>query len=121
MKDFITITKALADENRVRILTALESRELCVCQLIALLQLAPSTVSKHLWILKQAGLIDLRKEGRWSYYRLANQNPSELVATTLSWTLTATQTCSQTRKDQEKLQEILKMEPDELCQCISKQ
>ena len=121
MKDFITITKALADENRVRILTALESRELCVCQLIALLQLAPSTVSKHLWILKQAGLIDLRKEGRWSYYRLANQNPSKLVATTLSWTLTATQTCSQTRKDQEKLQEILKMEPDELCQCISKQ
>ena len=58
MLEFMNITKALADENRVRILLALHGRdELCVCQLIDLLQLAPSTVSKHLFILRNARLI----------------------------------------------------------------
>ena len=58
MFGFMNITKALADENRVRILMALNGRnELCVCQLIDMLQLAPSTVSKHLFILRNARLI----------------------------------------------------------------
>ncbi len=117
MKEFISITKALSDENRVRILLVLEGRELCVCQLIALLGLAPSTVSKHLWLLKQAGLIDLRKEGRWSYYRIAYENSSELISQAISWTLSNTRSSSCAIKDQAKLQEILKMEPDELCEC----
>ncbi len=66
MRDVVTIAKALSNENRVRILAILEGRELCVCQVIELLGLAPSTVSKHLSILKQARLIDGRKQGRWS-------------------------------------------------------
>ena len=70
MLAFMNITKALADENRVRILAALKNRELCVCQIIDLLQLAPSTVSKHLSILRQARLLAVRKTGRWAYYRL---------------------------------------------------
>lgn len=65
MFNFINITKALAEENRVRILLALEGRELCVCQIFELLDLAPSTVSKHLSILRQARLVEGRKEGRW--------------------------------------------------------
>ena len=60
MRDVVTIAKALSDENRVLILTILEGRELCVCQVIELLGLAPSTVSKHLSILKQARLVDGR-------------------------------------------------------------
>jgi DNA-binding transcriptional ArsR family regulator len=44
--------------------------ELCVCQIIELLGLVPSTVSKHMSILKQAGLVENRKEARWMYYRL---------------------------------------------------
>jgi DNA-binding transcriptional ArsR family regulator len=71
MLEFINITKALADENRVRILLALNGRdELCVCQLFDMLQLAPSTVSKHLFILSNARLIYSRKEARWIYYGL---------------------------------------------------
>jgi len=70
MQDFMTITKALADENRVRLLLALRGGQLCVCQMIELLGLAPSTVSKHLSILNQARLVEKRKEERWIYYGL---------------------------------------------------
>ncbi len=69
----MAVLKALADENRVRILTALRPKELCVCQIVELLGLAPSTVSKHMAILKQARLVDSRKESRWMFYRLAEK------------------------------------------------
>ncbi len=73
MKQALQVFGALSDENRVRMLFALRHGELCVCQLIELMGLSPSTVSKHLSILRDAGLLDSRKEGRWVYYRLANQ------------------------------------------------
>ena len=83
---FMNITKALADENRVRILMALNGRdELCVCQLIDMLQLAPSTVSKHLFILRNARLILGRKEGRWMYYRLNGEADAGVVKEALDW------------------------------------
>ena len=76
MRDLMAVIKALADENRVRILMALGPKELCVCQIVELLGLAPSTVSKHMAILKQARLVDSRKEGRWMFYRLAEEDAS---------------------------------------------
>ena len=59
------VAKALSDETRVRILAMLSFGELCVCDIIDVLGLAPSTVSKHLSILYQAHLINARKEGKW--------------------------------------------------------
>src|SRR5664280_1261035 len=76
MRDLMAVIKALADENRVRILMALGPKELCVCQVVELLGLAPSTVSKHMAILKQARFVDGRKEGRWMFYRLAEKEAS---------------------------------------------
>ncbi len=70
MRTTLKITKALADRQRVRILMMLRSGELCVCRIVAVLGLAPSTVSKHLSLLSDAGLLDCRKEGRWAYCRL---------------------------------------------------
>ena len=84
MRDLMTVIKALADENRVRVLMALGPKELCVCQIVELLGLAPSTVSKHMSILKQARLVDSRKEGRWMYYRLANSTAPALVRQTVT-------------------------------------
>lgn len=72
MRTLTTVLKALADENRVRILWAVQGRELCVCQIVELLGLAQSTVSKHLSILHHARLVDSRKQGRWMYYRAAD-------------------------------------------------
>ena len=74
MREFMNITKALADENRVRALLALRHGELCVCRITELFGLAVSTVSKHLSILYQAGLVESRKEGRWMYYRLPGKS-----------------------------------------------
>ena len=108
MLEFMNITKALADENRVRILLALHGRdELCVCRLIDLLQLAPSTVSKHLFILRNARLIDGRKEGRWMYYRLNRQGGSAAVAQALEWVIRSVGDTPQAQRDTERLDEIL--------------
>ena len=73
MRNLVELVKALGDESRMRALYALKDGELCVCQLIALLELAPSTVSKHLSILRSARLVDSRKEGRWMYYSLSRE------------------------------------------------
>jgi ArsR family transcriptional regulator len=74
MRDVMTVLKALADENRVRALMALAGGELCVCQIVELLGLATSTVSKHMAILRHARLVQSRRDGRWIYYRLATDD-----------------------------------------------
>jgi DNA-binding transcriptional ArsR family regulator len=87
MLQFMNLTKALSDENRVRILLALsEKEEICVCHLIDLLDLAPSTVSKHLFLLKNARLVTARKDGRWMHYRLNKESGAPpLVKEALEW------------------------------------
>jgi len=115
MREFINVAKALADENRVRALLALRQRELCVCQITELLALAPSTVSKHMSILKQARLVDSRKNGRWIYYRLADDDVPAEASEAVAWVRRTLSSDSQTRKDDARLEEILKLEPDVLC------
>ena len=70
LEELIRIHKALAHPVRVRVLAMLRGGELCVCQLNAVIGLAPSTISAHLAELKDAGLVGERKEGRWVHYRL---------------------------------------------------
>jgi ArsR family transcriptional regulator, arsenate/arsenite/antimonite-responsive transcriptional repressor len=115
MRNVISIAKALSDENRVRIVGMLDGRELCVCQVIELLALAPSTVSKHLAILKQARLIDGRKDGRWMYYRLADDDAPRAVHEVLHWTLQTLKGDKQIREDAKRLNQILAMDPEVLC------
>jgi ArsR family transcriptional regulator len=64
------IAKALAHPSRLLILEALDGREMCVCDLTELVGADQSTVSKHLAILKQAGLVEDRKDGVMAYYRV---------------------------------------------------
>ncbi len=68
---FESVGRAISDRNRIRILKMLEPGELCVCQITAILGLAPASASKHLSLLRMAGLLTHRKEGRWVYYRLS--------------------------------------------------
>jgi DNA-binding transcriptional ArsR family regulator len=116
--DFLNVTKALSDRNRVRALMALRGRELCVCQIIKLLGLAPSTVSKHMSILRAAGLVDARKEGTWMHYSLAKR-PGPAAGPALAMTAAALQKNGEILKDEKELRKILKMKPDELC-CLEK-
>ena len=74
IEQFEQAGRAIADPSRLRILKMLEAEELCVCQITAVLGLAPATVSKHLSLLRAAGLVAQRKAGRWIYYRLAERS-----------------------------------------------
>ena len=104
LKEFISITKALSDSNRVRALMALRKGELCVCQIIELLNLAPSTISKHMTILKQAGLVESRKDSRWVYYSLADTNQSEKeIAKIIEMAVTLLKHDNEIRKDDKTL------------------
>ena len=80
MRDLMAVTKALADENRVRVLVVLGRRELCVCQIVEFLGLAPLTVSKHLAILNRRGFVEGRKKGRWMFYRATRENAATEAA-----------------------------------------
>lgn len=87
MEAFIGCAKALGDWQRVRAVLALQDGELCVCEIIELLGLAPSTVSRHMSILRRAGLVTARKDGRWTFYRLAGAEASSEVRAALKWAL----------------------------------
>jgi DNA-binding transcriptional ArsR family regulator len=115
MREFMAITKALGDENRVRVLLALQGGELCVCQITELFDLAASTISKHLAILYQAGLVDSRKDGRWIYYSLPAKGGSAPAREAIRWVARSLARDSRTAADVARLKQILAMDPAELC------
>jgi len=106
---------ALSDENRVRLLFALRQGELCVCQLIALLELSPSTVSKHLSILRDAGLLESRKEGRWVYYRMAENPDFPIVGNNAPALFQALEKNPVIKEDARRLKVICRENMDDLC------
>ncbi len=116
MLETLNITKALSDETRIRALMMLTGGELCVCQIIEMLGLAPSTVSKHMSILRQAGLVETRKEGRWIYYRLADSK-SLIAHEILEWLKSHLKKDKRILDDTKRLKRIEKMDKDELCEC----
>jgi len=83
MKDFLKVMKALSDSSRVKIVKALQFKPMCVCEIHTALGLAQPTVSKHLKILEDAGLVVSRKCGQWVNYSLADGNMSPYAATLL--------------------------------------
>lgn len=121
MREILDITKALADGNRLRVLMALRGGELCVCQIVALLQLAPSTTSKHMSILRQARLVESRKEGRWMYYRLPDREAPKAAKEAVAWVGRHLGESPQIVRDAKELERILWMDPEEICkgQCKS--
>ena len=84
MKYSIRVMKALSDPNRVRVLKLLQNKELCVCNIQEVLQLAQSTVSRHMKVLESAGLVERRRQGTWIMYKLSVKHESEYEAAMLS-------------------------------------
>jgi ArsR family transcriptional regulator len=115
MREFMIITKALSDPNRVRVLLALRKGELCVCQITELFGLAPSTVSKHLSVLKHAGLILSRKSERWVYYRLPDKSAPIVVREAFDWAKKSLGRSDEAVADARRLQKISKMDLKEIC------
>lgn len=83
LRAYETTMKAVADPTRVRILKILEGGELCVCQIIAVIALGQSTISKHLFLLRAAGLIKDRRDKKWIHYSLDGKSENPYVGTLL--------------------------------------
>ena len=83
MKSFLKVMKALSDPNRVKIIKLLQQKMMCVCELRGALKIAQPTVSKHLKILEEAGLVDYAKDGLWVNYFLADGKTSPYAASVL--------------------------------------
>jgi DNA-binding transcriptional ArsR family regulator len=115
MGGFMAVTRALSDPGRVRILLALRRGELCVCQITELLGLAPSTMSKHLSVLRQGGLIASRKEERWVYCRLPDGTAPAMVREALDWTRRSLGKSGEAVADAKRLKAILKLDAQEIC------
>jgi ArsR family transcriptional regulator len=83
MKDFAKVMKALSDPNRIKIIKMLQHKTMCVCEMQEALQVAQPTVSKHLKLLEDAGLVTFEKDGTWVNYHLADGANSPYVASLL--------------------------------------
>jgi ArsR family transcriptional regulator, arsenate/arsenite/antimonite-responsive transcriptional repressor len=113
MDQIINITKALSDGSRLRVVMTLKDcKELCVCQITELLGLATPTISRHMSVLQQAGLVKSRKDGRWVYYRLSEAFPPLL----LQWLEDGLTDSHDMARDKEKMTAILSCGLDGLCQ-----
>ena len=89
MRELMLVLKAVADKNRMRILKMLEKKSMCVCELAATLKIKQPSVSKHLSILKNAGLIQDERNGQWIDYSLCNEQVNKyspvMQATIKKW------------------------------------
>lgn len=106
MRKLVRAFKALSDSNRIRILKMLEIRPLCVCEITEVLQLATSTVSKHLSILREADFIIDEKEGKWVNYFLNRDLNNEYIRHLLPLVRTWLPDDTIIKKDREKLETI---------------
>ena len=94
--------KALGDEARLRIVALLSHGELCVCHIESALELSQPTASRHLAVLKNAGVVDAKRNGNWVYYELAFQ-PDDFCKRQLQTVVTAFAKKDVLRRDVEKL------------------
>jgi ArsR family transcriptional regulator len=115
LERFTAVAQAVSDDSRVRILAALRGRRLCVCQITELLGLAPSTVSKHLLILRHAGLVESRKRGRWIHYGRPAETAEPAARVVFEWIDDSLGADARLREDARRLKEILKVPVETLC------
>jgi len=117
VRQFLAITKALGDESRVRALLSVRGGELCVCQIIDVLGLSPATVSKHMNLLYQAGLVQRRRNGKWQFYRMstADENPSAHRA--LEWMLGELDRDPTLREDARRIRLVRRKDLEVLSTC----
>ena len=113
MLELVGIAKALGDPTRVRIVAALRHGELCVCELVDALDISQSSLSSHLQICREVGVVTTRKESRWIYYSLsARYEP--LIETIFSELQTLGRD-EQLRRDARRLKKRLQMREGDRC------
>ncbi|HVN25200.1 MAG TPA: metalloregulator ArsR/SmtB family transcription factor [Syntrophorhabdales bacterium] len=111
MNELLTLFKALSDETRLRIVKLLENGELCVCHLVAAVDMSQPKISFHLKALKEAGLVKDRREGKWMHYRL---NESDLFKRLLFLSIAERVREKDIATDRRRLQAFIASRADEL-------
>ena len=127
MDEFLLILKALSDKNRLRIFYALLSyQELCACQITEFLNVAGATASRHLSLMVTAGILKNRKQGRWVYFRLNDEDTS--LKPIVHWVKQKIDHSNQTNKDLKALNQIAEISCEDLSRkqregrsCLTKQ
>ena len=113
MRELIAIARALSDPTRIRVMAALRNGELCVCELVDALEISQSSLSSHLQICREVGVVSTRKESRWIYYSLsARYEP--LIETIFSELQTLGRD-EQLRRDARRLKKRLQMRVGDRC------
>ena len=79
LEELSQVFKALSDETRIRILNLLSSGKLCVCDIMAILDISQPKASRHLAYLKHSGLVQCRREGLWMHYALKSNIDSQIL------------------------------------------
>jgi len=108
MQELLNIFKALSEETRLRIVKLLERGELCVCDIVAALNMVQPKVSFHLAALKEAGFIKDRKQGRWTYYSL---DESDLLKRFLLFSVLERISRETVAEDSKRLEDFLQDKP----------
>lgn len=114
MKEMLDIARALADPNRLKALACLQGGELCACQLVIMLGHKPSTVSRHMSILRRAGLVESTKCGLWVHYRVATK-PTAPAREVLAWIKRHGRKGKSALIDEGKLKKVRGMNQRDLC------
>lgn len=117
MREVLSIVKALGDESRLRALMAVKDGELCLCQIIQVLGLSPATVSKHMAILEQAGLVTRTRKGKWRFYRPADESASRAVKRALEWVLGELRHDPRVNEDARNIRKVRRRDLEELSAC----
>ena len=112
---FEKIFKALADRSRLKVIAALGEGELCVCQITELLSFSQPTVSRHISVLQQAGLVESEKRDRWVFYRLADEDVSDEVQKTLGFLKELFEDSEKYLQIKKQITDIKSISPEELC------
>ncbi|HEX3624471.1 MAG TPA: metalloregulator ArsR/SmtB family transcription factor [Verrucomicrobiae bacterium] len=104
MRDLASFFAALSDETRLRLLSLIKDREVCVCYLQDVLKTNQPKISRHLAYLKRAGLVEARRDGKWTHYRLKKLDGDRRRI--LSQTLVRLEREAQIGKDAQRLKHV---------------
>lgn len=115
--DSVRVFKALGHETRLRIVTLLAARPLCVCHLEAALQLSQVAVSRHLTVLRAAGLVESKRDGLWVHYRLV-QAQTSLQELLFNWLRSRARSDKSLREDVARMRECVEMPLEEVAAMV---
>ena len=120
MRDMLQVFKALSDETRLRILHLLQEQELCVCELVDILKMEQSRISHQLQILKNARLVNDRREGKWIVYSLNTRDDDSFNREVFRLLKTVLDKGEVVEEDEKRLKLCLKSGVRERCQTLER-